>query len=520
MWRRFRKASDADLEEELQAHLAIETKQLMDRGMPREQAETEARRLFGSRALTLEATRNTYGFAALTVFLQDVRHALRVLRTAPAFTAAAVFSLALGIGASSAVFSIADTVFLRPLPYRDSAQLTWVGIRFPGGGEFLPSPDYVAWRRDNQAFQQLAATQASGGGVMVLGGENPGEIRAVRVSANFLDTFAITPAAGRGFRPEEELPNGPNTALLSDQLWRDHFHAQPGILGSTIPLDGQPYTVIGILPPSFAFPMDVRVDVLTTLTVSPSASHRDPSMSTWDAFGRLRPGVTLNQARADLDRLYAASKADFPQMFRADNHPVLQPLREHRAGNIRVLLLVLMGAAGCLLAIACANVANLLLARWSSRTRELAVRAALGAGRGRLVRQLFTEVAVLVAGAMLFGMMFLARRPPRFVQLRGARPAPLESGSPWICASLAWPWQSHCSLPSSSADCRRSVPDAWTRNPPCGATPGPLDIASYAGSWWRPKSPSRWSCSPARRCCSRLSGICRTIIWASNRRAC
>jgi hypothetical protein len=164
MWRRFfRKPSDADLEDELEAHLAIEVKQLMERGMAREQAGTEARRLFGSQALVMEIAREVRGHGGLARVWQDVRYGLRTLRRQPAFTLAAVLSLALGIGATTAVFSIADTIFLRPLPYAGSAQLAWVAIRFPytADVEFVPSPDYVAWRRDNSVFQELAATQAS-----------------------------------------------------------------------------------------------------------------------------------------------------------------------------------------------------------------------------------------------------------------------------------------------------------------------------------------------------------------------
>jgi putative ABC transport system permease protein len=421
MWRWFnRQARDAELDEELQAHLEIETRQLMDRGLPRKRAEMEARRVFGqqfgSRALVLEATRESGGHGGLARVWQDLRYAARVLRRAPAFTVAAVLSLALGIGATTTVFSIADTVFLRPLPYADAGQLVWVGIRFPGFGfEFVPSPDYVAWRRDSRVFQDLAATQASLSSTMVLGGSDPAEIQAGRVSANFLDTFAVTPAVGRPFRAEEELPNGPKAVLLTNRFWRDRFHGRRDVLGSVIKLDGQPYTIIGMLPQSFVYPADVKVDLLTTLPVSPTASHRDRSMSTWAVFGRLKPGVTPAQARAEIDTLFAASKTDAPQLFRADNTLVLQPLQEHRAGNARTLLFILMGAAGCLLAIACANVANLLLARWSARARELAVRAAVGAGRGRLTRQLFTEIALLIAVGTVAGMILVAAALRGFV---------------------------------------------------------------------------------------------------------
>jgi predicted permease len=421
MWRRLfpQRSSDADLDDEFAAHLEIETKQLMEAGLTREQAEAEARRLFGNRALIREDTREVLGFAAFSRLWQDVRYAARILRRAPAFTAAAVLSLALGIGATTAVFSIADTVFLRPLPYADAGRLVWLGIRFSSiGVDFLPSPDYVAWRRDNRTFQALGATQAHFGTSMLLGTSDLSEVRAGRVSANFLDAFAVTPAFGRSFRPEEELPNGPKTVLLMYPFWRDHFHARRDIVGSAIALDGQPYTVAGILPQSFVYPVDVKVDLLTTLPVSPTASHRD-RMFTWAVFGRLKPGVTLVQAKADLDTLYAASKADSPELFH-DDKLVLQPLQEHRAGNVRMLLLILMGAAGCLLAIACANVANLLLARWSARARELAVRAAIGAARGRLARQLFTEIALLVAAGTLVGMLFVEGALRGFVHFAAA----------------------------------------------------------------------------------------------------
>jgi predicted permease len=418
--RRFfkKQATDADLEEELQAHLEIETKQLMERGLPRAEAAMEARRLFGrqfgSRALVMEVSRDVRGHAGFARLWQDVRYAARVLRRAPVFASAAVLSLALGIGATTAVFSIADTVFLRPLPYAEAGRLVWVAIRY-GDLEFLPSPDYVSWRRDNRVFQNLAATQASLTSAMLLGGPDPAEVHAGRVSANFLDTFAVAPALGRGFRPDEELPNGAKSVVLTNQFWRNRFHARRDVLGSTITLDGLPYAVVGVLPPSFIYPVDAKVDLLATLPVSPTASHRDRSMSTWVVFGRLKRGITMAHARADVDILFAASKRNDPQMFRADSSVVLQPLQEHRAGNVRTLLLILMGAAGCLLAIACANVANLLLARWSARARELAIRAAVGAGRGRLARQLFTEIALLIAAGTAAGMLLVAAALRGFV---------------------------------------------------------------------------------------------------------
>ncbi len=399
MLRRFsrRRSVERELDDELQAHLDIETKLLMDRGLSREEAEMQARSSFGNRTRIAEDARQAWHWIWLDRFSQDLRYAARTLLRSPAFTVASILSLALGIGASTAVFSIADTVLLRPLPYPHPDQLVWVANRFPGaaGPEFLASPDYVAWRRDNHVFQQLAATQAHGGETMLLNGSKPAEVHAVRVSSNFLKTFGVHPELGRDFIQNEELPNGPKAVLLSDRLWRNRFHADRNLIGHSLTLDGQPYTVAGVLPASFVYPMDVRVDVMTTLSVSPTASHHDRMMQIWAVYGRLKPGVTTAQARADLGPLFARSRQDIPLMFRNDTSRVIQPLQEHRVGDAQVLLKILIGAVICLLLIACANVSNLLLARWSARSSEFAVRAAIGAGRRRLARQLFTEAGLL-----------------------------------------------------------------------------------------------------------------------------
>jgi predicted permease len=355
---------------------------------------------------------------------QDIRYSVRTLRRSLGFSVAAILSLALGIGASTLVFSIADTVFLRPLPYPSPDRLVWIAIDFPSiKNQFLPSPDYVAWRRDNRVFEQLGASQATPGFRMILSGQEPAEVEAWRGSYNFLATFGASPALGRAFRPEEELPNGPKAVILTDSFWRDHFHSDRWIIGRPIVLDGQNYTVIGVLPPQFAFPADVKIDILTTLPVSPSASHRDRTMATWAAFGRLKPGVTLAEARANLEALFAASKADAPGMFRSDNRLIVQMLQQHRVGNARLLLLILSGAVACLLLIACANVANLFLARWSDRSRELGVRAAIGAARWRLVQQLFTEAWLLTTFGCIAGLILAALGQKLFVHF-GARELP------------------------------------------------------------------------------------------------
>jgi putative ABC transport system permease protein len=422
MWQRvFRKKSrDEDLDEELRFHVETEANQLMERGYSRDEAERRAREMFGNRTLIAEVTREKTGPVWFGRVWQDLRYAARVFRQSPWFSVAAVMSLALGIGASTAVFSIADTVFLRPLPYRDPGRLMWVAIRFPGNGtEFVPSPDFVAWRRDNRTFQELSATQFNCCGAMIMNGTDAAQVFAARVSFNLLASLGVSPMLGRGLTREEELPNGPRGVLLTYPFWRNHFASRKDVAGQSITLDGRSYTVDGVLPESFVFPMDVKVDVLTTLPVDPNASHHDRGMSTWAVFGKLKPGVTLAQARADLQRLFATSKADLPQMFRSDTSLLVEPLQQHRVGNARLLLLVLAGAAGCLLLIACANVAGLLLGRWAARSRELAVRAAIGASRARLVRQLLTETALLTALGCCAGLALTAAALRLFARYAG-----------------------------------------------------------------------------------------------------
>jgi putative ABC transport system permease protein len=304
------------------------------------------------------------------------------------------------------VYSIADTVFLRPLPYEHPEQLIWVAVHFQKMRmEFLGSPEYVTWRRDNDVFQSLAATQASPGETMLLNGENAAEVHNARVSANFLQTLGIRPQIGRDFKAEEELPDGPRAILLTDHLWQKRFRRNAGVVGKSIQMDGQPYTVIGVLPRSFRFPMDIKLDVLTTLPVSPTATWHDRSVSTWAVYGRLKPGVNITQARTALQVLLERSKAGMPRTFRSGTELALEPLQQHRVGNARVLLSVLIGAVTCLLLIACANVSNLLLARWSARSGEFAIRAAIGAGRARLARQLLTEAALLTLMGCALGML-------------------------------------------------------------------------------------------------------------------
>ena len=408
MWRIFGgRKRETELHEELEAHVDIEAARLETEGLSQEEAARQARRTFGSRAVVAELTREAWGARWLTGIRQDLEYAWRSVRRAPVFGVAVVLSLALGIGAATVIFSVADTVYLRPLPYPAPDELMFVAMRM-FNREMVLSPDYVVWRRDHSAFQELAAMQLQGGRPATLGDRDPVEVRLTRVSYNFVTTLGMQPEMGRDFQPGEELSNARQAALLSDALWRTRFRARPDIVGQNIVLDGVTYQVIGVLPPSFLMPMEVPTDILAPLPVSPTLNHHDRQLSSWTVIGRLQPSVTPAQALARVKMLFAESKADAPEIFRNDVAVMIEPLQQRMAGNAGTLILVLAGAVGCLLMIACANVANLLLARWSARARELAVRAALGAQRGRLVRQLLTETAVWCLAGAVTGMALIA----------------------------------------------------------------------------------------------------------------
>lgn len=404
MWRIFGgRKREAELDEELQAHIDIEATRFEEQGLSPDDAAQRARQAFGSRALVAEQTRDSWGARWLTGVRQDLEYAWRSGRRTQAFGAAVVLSLALGIGAATVVFSLADTVYLRPLPYPAPDELMFVAMRI-FHLEMVLSPDYVAWRKDHSAFIDLAAMQLRGGNPATLGGKDPVEAFVTRVSYNFLTTLGVHPLVGRNFNQSEELPNGHKAALLSFPLWRTRFRSRADIIGQNIALDGVTYEVIGVLPQSFVMPLDVRTDILTPLLITPTINHHDRSLASWSVIGRLRPGVTQAQALAQLKLLFAASKSDAPDIFRDDVSVMIEPLQRRMAGNARTLLLVLAGAVGFLLLISCANVANLLLARWGARSRELAVRAAIGARRARLVRQLLMETALYAAAGSAAGM--------------------------------------------------------------------------------------------------------------------
>ena len=344
----------------------------------------------------------------LDTLLQDLRYGIRTLANSPGFTAAALLSLALGIGINTAIFSVVNAVLVRPLPYREPDRLVDVSEVPPKGGSFAVAPaTFLDWRRQSKVFEDMAAI--SNPTVAWTGVQEPVRIRASRVSASFFPLLGIRPALGRTFLAEEDA-GGRGVAVLSHELWQRQFGGDAGILGRTLTLDDEAYAVVGVMPLGFRVILRPWDPVAAEMWL-PDPFHSDPPtqrvIHRLGAIARLKPGVSLEQAQAEMDRIARGLAQAHPDSNK-DWGVALTPLQDHLVKSVRTPLLMLMGAVVCVLLIACGNIANLLLTRASQRQREIGVRNALGAGRLRLARQLLTESLLLALAGGAAGLL-LAR---------------------------------------------------------------------------------------------------------------
>ena len=387
---------EKELDAELRAHLELLTEENIRHGMSPEEARYAAHREFGGVEQTKEHYRAQRGLPFLDALLQDLRFALRLLAKSPGFALVVVLTLAVGVGATSAVFSVVDRLLFRSLPYPQDDRLVSFGDKAPFETiEFVLGPDYVDWRREQTPFESVTSF-VPGGADCDLTEQNPVRLKCALVESTFLPTFGIRPLLGRNFAPEEDRPNAQRVALISYGLWRSRFAGDPNLPGRAISLDGRPTVVVGILPAQFEMPNLGHDDILLPSALDGSTDRGPEARQIiLRAFARLKPGISITQAAAAMEPLFQKSLAYVPPQFRHEVSFRVRSLRDRQIQDARVASWVLLGSVFAVLLVACTNVANLLLARATNRVRELAVRTALGAGRGRLIRQALTESLLL-----------------------------------------------------------------------------------------------------------------------------
>ena len=415
----FRKQQmERELDEELRFHLEKEIEKNLARGMNPEEARWAALRSFGGVEQVKEQSRDVRGVRWLEELWQDLRYSLRVLTQKPGFTLTVVITLALGIGANTAIFSVVNAVLLRELPFKNPDQVMWVwSTRTDRDKAPFTLPDFLDYRDQNQTLDQIAAFSSIG--LNLTGSEKAERLQGLRVSANVFELLGVDAAAGRLFVPDDDEPARRQVAVLSYESWQKRFGRNPQTVGKALTLNGETYTVIGVLPPRFTLPdREAELAIPLSPNVDPLREVRS-STNFLRAVARLKPGVTRQQAEADLTSIVGRQRQQFGDAYLTKTGARLVPIFEETVGSVRTALWVLLGAVGMVLLIACSNLAALSLARASARRHEMSIRKALGATSSRLVRQLLVENLLLTfigggAGFLLavWGVQFLLALSP------------------------------------------------------------------------------------------------------------